>query len=119
MLQKDGVEMVVVMVLVVEMVMMMILMKSSLMAVTMATISPSGREFPRQIPACRRAFLSSWFSASQRRRNIWLDPPPDLSGPGRRDPRRRSARRATGRPDGPQARPAWGPRLGLVCAHGG
>ena len=24
---------------------------------------PSGKEFPRQIPACRRAFLSLWFSA--------------------------------------------------------
>jgi hypothetical protein len=58
------------MVLAVEMVMMMIPMKSSWMAVTMATISPSGREFPRQISACRRAFLSLWFSASQRRRNI-------------------------------------------------
>ena len=52
------------MVLAVEMMMMMIPMKSSLMAVTMATIFPSGREFPRQISACRRAFLSLWFSAS-------------------------------------------------------
>jgi hypothetical protein len=58
------------MVLAVEMVMMMIPMKSSWMAVTMATISPSGREFPRQISACRRAFLSLWFFASQQRRNI-------------------------------------------------
>ena len=61
MLQRDGMEM---MVLAVEMVMMMILMKSNWMAVTMATISPSGREFPRQISACQRAFLSLWFSAS-------------------------------------------------------
>ena len=60
MLQRDGMEM---MVLAVEMVMMMIPMKSSWMAVTMATISPSGREFPLQISACRRAFLSLWFSA--------------------------------------------------------
>ena len=44
--------------------MMMILMESSVMAVTMALISPSGREFPRQISAYRRAFLSLWFSAS-------------------------------------------------------
>ena len=49
------------MVLAVEMVMMMIPMKSSWMAVMMSTISPSGREFPRQISACRRAFLSLWF----------------------------------------------------------
>ena len=44
MLQQDGMEM---MVLAVEMVMMMIPMKCSWMTVTMATISPSGREFPR------------------------------------------------------------------------
>ena len=50
------------MVLAVEM-MMMIPMKSSSMTVTMVTISPSGREFPQQIAACRRAFLSLWFSA--------------------------------------------------------
>ena len=62
----------------VEMVMMMIPMKSSWMAVTMATISPSGREFPRQISACRRAFLSLWFSASQQRRNISVVAPPCL-----------------------------------------
>ena len=60
------------MVLVMEMMMMMITMKSSSMAVT---ISPSGKEFPRQISACRRAFLSLWFSASQRRRNISLVAP--------------------------------------------
>ena len=46
------------MVLVMEMMKMMITMKSSSMAVT---ISPSGKEFPRQISACRRAFLSVWF----------------------------------------------------------
>ena len=40
MLQRDGVEMAVMMVLVVEMMVMMIPMKSSSMAVTMATISP-------------------------------------------------------------------------------
>ena len=66
-LQRDGMEM---MVMAVEMVMVMIPMKSSWMAVTMATISPSGREFPRQISVCRRAFLSLWFSASQRWQNI-------------------------------------------------
>src|SRR3954454_15094873 len=101
MLQKDGVEMVVVMVLVVEMVMMMILMKSSLMAVTMATISPSGREFPRQIPTCRRVFLSSWFSASQRRQNISQNAPPDLRFLGWRYTRRGSARGGPGPLDTP------------------
>ena len=39
-LQRDGVEMMVMMVLVVEMMMMMITMKSSSMTVTMATVSP-------------------------------------------------------------------------------
>ena len=51
---------------------MMILMESSVMAVTMASISPSGREFLRQISVYRRAFLSLVFSASQRRRNSSL-----------------------------------------------
>ena len=47
MLQRDGVAMVETMVLAVEMMMMMMIpMKSSSMAVTMASISPSGREFP-------------------------------------------------------------------------
>ena len=61
-LQRDGVEMMVMMVLVVEMMMMMITMKSISMTVTMATVSPSGKEFPRQISLCRRAFLSLVFS---------------------------------------------------------
>ena len=44
MLQRDGVETVVMMVLVVEMMVMMIPMKSSLMAVTMAMVSPLREE---------------------------------------------------------------------------
>ena len=47
-LQRDGVATVEMMVLAVEMVMIMILMKSSSMTVMMATISPSGKEFPQQ-----------------------------------------------------------------------
>ena len=46
MLQRDEVEMAVMMVLVVEVMVMMILMKFSTMAVMTASISPSGREFP-------------------------------------------------------------------------
>ena len=69
--------MMVMMVLVVEMMMMMIPTKSSSMTVT---ISPSGKEFPRQISDCRRAFLS--LSASQRRRNISLVAPPVFRGFG-------------------------------------
>jgi hypothetical protein len=55
--------------------MMMIPMKSGAMAMTMATISPSGKEFPRQISACRRAFLSLVFSAPQRWWCLSLSPP--------------------------------------------
>ena len=36
---------------------------------------PSGKEFPRQISLCRRAFLSLVFSASQWRRNMLLVAP--------------------------------------------
>ena len=43
---------------------------------------PSGREFPRQISACQRAFLSVWFSASRRRRNISLVAPACLGFSG-------------------------------------
>jgi hypothetical protein len=57
MLQRDGMVMVEMKVLV---MMMMIPMKSSAMVMTMVTISPR-KEFPRQISACRRAFLSRCF----------------------------------------------------------
>jgi hypothetical protein len=68
MLQRDGMVM---KVLVMMVMMMMIPMKPSSMAVTMATISPSGKEFPRQISACRRAFSVCVFSAPQRRRSLF------------------------------------------------
>jgi hypothetical protein len=55
-------------VMMMEMMVMMIPMMSSSMTVTMASISPSGREFHRQILACRRALFSLVFSAPQR----WL-----------------------------------------------
>src|SRR4051794_2847784 len=56
MLQQDEMVMVMMMVLVVETMMMMIPMKSSSMAVTMAMVSPSGREFPRQICSLQERF---------------------------------------------------------------
>src|SRR3954462_4738972 len=58
MLQQDEMVMVMMMVLVVEMMMtmMMIPMKSSSMAVTMAMVSPSGREFPRHICSLQESF---------------------------------------------------------------
>jgi hypothetical protein len=54
-------------VMMMEMMVMMMEMMSSSMTVMMASISPSGREFPRQISACRRALFSLVFSAPQRR----------------------------------------------------
>jgi hypothetical protein len=63
----------------VEMMMMMITMKSSSMTVTMATISPSGREFP---PA--DFFLPESFSLSGVFRLVeaaeYLDAPPRVLG---------------------------------------
>src|SRR4051812_24035737 len=109
MLQRDEMVMVMIMVLVVEM-MMMIPMKSSLMAVTMAILSPSGREFPPgRFTVCRRAFLSSWFSAPQRRRNISLAVPLNLGFPWGRYAQKGSVRGGPGQPDTTQARPDWGP----------
>ena len=110
-LQRDGVEMMVMMVLVVEMMMMMITMKSSSMTVMMATISPL-REFPRQISLCRRAFLSVVFSASQRRRNMFLVAPPVLGFRG--DDIRGRASPEVGQ--GGHTMPRYG--LALTCAWG-
>jgi hypothetical protein len=72
MLQWDGVVMMVMKVLVV--MMMMIPMKPSSMTMMMATISPSGKEFPWQISACRRAFSLCVFSAPQRRWSLSVIP---------------------------------------------
>jgi hypothetical protein len=70
MFHRDGVVMKMMKVLVMMVMMMMILMKPSLMTMTMATISPSGKEFPQQISACRRAFSLYVFSAPQRRQSL-------------------------------------------------
>jgi hypothetical protein len=63
MLQRDGVVMVEMKVLVMEMMTMMIPMKSDAVVMTMAMISLSGKEFPWQISPCRRAF------------SLWCSPP--------------------------------------------
>src|SRR3954464_11728940 len=55
MLQQDEMVMVMMVVLVVEM-MMMIPMKSNSMVMTMAMVSPSRREFPRQICSLQESF---------------------------------------------------------------
>jgi hypothetical protein len=60
MLQRDGVVMMEMKVLVMVMMVMMIPMKSSAMMM-MAMISPLWEGISRQISACRRAFLSQCF----------------------------------------------------------
>src|SRR3954469_6777523 len=113
MLQQDDMVMMMVLVvemmivLVVEMMMMMLLMKSSSMAVTMATVSPSGREFPWQICSLQESFSLFVVSAPQRRQNNSLDDPPELGFPWRRYTRKRSIRGGLGPPDPTQARPGW------------
>jgi hypothetical protein len=61
MLQRDGVVMVEMKVLLMMMMVMMIPMKSSAMVMTMAMISPLREGISRQISPCRRAFLSRCF----------------------------------------------------------
>jgi hypothetical protein len=78
MLQRDGVVMTVMKVLVMMMVMMMMIpMKPNSMIVMMATIYPSGKEFPRQISACRRAFSLCVFHPTEAVESI-CDPLPSL-----------------------------------------
>jgi hypothetical protein len=71
------------------MMMMMIPMKSSSMMMTIASISPFGREFPRRIPARRRALFSLVFSAPQRRLCLFAILLLELRFSGRRSTRRR------------------------------
>jgi hypothetical protein len=75
MLQRDGVVMVEMKVLVIEMMMMMIPMKSGAMVMTMATISPLREGISPADSCLPRAFLSLVFSAPQRRRCLSLSPP--------------------------------------------
>src|SRR3954469_16096809 len=112
MLQPDEMVMVMMIVLVVEM-MMMIPMKSSSMVVTMAMVSPSRREFPRQICSLQESFSLFVVSAPQRRRNISLDDPPELGFPWRRYTRKRSVRGGPGSPD-PTRRGQVGSRAGVA-----
>jgi hypothetical protein len=81
MLQRDGVVMVEIKVLV--MGMMMILIKSGAMVMTMAMISPLREGISPADFCLPRVFLSLVFSAPQRRRCLSLSPPPDLGFRGR------------------------------------
>jgi hypothetical protein len=73
MLQRDGVVMVEMRVLV--MVMMMILMKSSVMVMTMATISPLREGISLADFCLPESFYLSVFSTPQRQRSLSLIPP--------------------------------------------
>jgi hypothetical protein len=61
MLQRDGVVMVEMKVLMMMVMVMMILMKSSVMVMTVATISPLREGISLADFSCRRAFLSRCF----------------------------------------------------------
>src|SRR3954465_6039760 len=119
MLQEDEMVMVMMMVLVVEMMMMMILMKSSSMAVTMVMVSPSGREFPRQICSLQESFSLFVVFRPAEAAEYFSGRPPDHRFPWRRYTRKDSVSFGLGQPDTTQARPDWCPRLGHVWAHGG
>jgi hypothetical protein len=76
MLQRDGVVMVEMKVLVMEMMMMMmILMKSGAMMMTMAMISPLREGISPADFSLPESFLSLVFSAPQRRLCLTLSPP--------------------------------------------
>jgi hypothetical protein len=76
MLQRDGVVMVEMEVLVMVMMVMMIPMKSSAMMMTMAMISPL-QEGISPVDFCLpESFSLSVFSALQKRRCLFLSPPP-------------------------------------------
>jgi hypothetical protein len=75
MLQRDGMVMVEMKVLVMRMMVMMILMKSSAMMMTMATISPLREGISRADFCLPESFSLSVFSAPQRRQCLSLSPP--------------------------------------------
>jgi hypothetical protein len=78
MLQRDGVVMVEMKVLVMMMMVMMILMKSSAMVMTMVTISPLREGISLTDSCLPESFSLSVFSASQSQRCLSLMPPLDL-----------------------------------------
>jgi hypothetical protein len=75
MLQRDGMVMVMMKVLVMMVMKMMIPMKSSTMALTMATISPLREGISPADFCLPESFSLSVFSAPQRRRSLSLIPP--------------------------------------------
>jgi hypothetical protein len=83
MLQRDGVVMVKMKVLVMMVMKMMISMKSSLMVMTMTTISPLQKGISSADFCLPESFSLSVFSAPQRRRSLSLIPPLVLGFRGR------------------------------------
>ena len=102
-----------------EMMVMMMAMMSSLMTMAMASISPSGREFPRRIPARQRALFSLVFFRPAEAALSILRNSPCLRFSGRRSTRRRGGQRGCGPPPHMAARPGQGPRRPMRGAHGG
>ena len=94
----------------VEMMVMMIPMKSSSMTMTMVSISPSGREFPRRISARRRDLFSLVFSAPQRRLCLLAIILRTLGFRVDEVREREEAERVCGPPPHKAARPGQGPR---------
>jgi hypothetical protein len=78
MLQRDGMVMVEMKVLVVEMMTMMIPMKSGVVVMMMATISPLWEGISLADFSLPESFFSLVFSAPQRRLYLTLDTPPSL-----------------------------------------
>jgi hypothetical protein len=114
MLQRDGVVMVemkvLMMMMMMVMMMMMIPMKSSVMVMTMAMISPLREGISPADFCLPESFSLSVFSAPQRRRCLSLMPPLDLGFRGRPYTREGDVWSGPGWPHPRAARPGVGPR---------
>jgi hypothetical protein len=109
-LQRDGVVMKVIKVLLMMVMMMMIPMKPSLMAVTMATISPLREGISLADFCLSESFLYVCVFRPAEAAESICDPPPCLRFSGRRYTRRGDARGGPGRPHHLAVRPRPSPR---------
>jgi hypothetical protein len=115
MLQRDGVMMVEMKVLMMMMMMMMMMvmmisMKSSAMMMTMATFSPLREGISLEDFCLPESFSLSVFSAPQKRRCLSLIPPLDLGFLGRQYTRGGDGSSGPGWPHHRAAHPGVGPR---------
>jgi hypothetical protein len=109
MLQRDGVVMVEMKVLVMMMMVMMIPMNSSAMVMTMAMISPLWEGISLADFCLPESFSLSVFSAPQRQRCLSLMLPPDLGFRGQQYTRGGDGKSGPGWPHPRAARPGLGP----------